>query len=452
MRAPNDLAYIAAACKHRGWDVFCRDYQTENATTKDVTADLKNFNPTAIFLSTTNTTIHDDLGFLRQLKTLTSDAIILVKGAIFFDPPPDLLAELNLDEIDYLIGGECEFITDRIIDAHYHNDRLNRLADIPGMLYRNPDKQWQKTAFNQWCDDLDALPIPDRSAINNVLYTRPDTSAPMATIIAARGCPSACIFCQTPIISGRSLRVRSPENILEELRDCYHQHGIREFFFRADTFTFDADWVMRVCKIINESELAGKISWAANSRVRPLELKTLQAMKHAGFWLVAFGFESGDPESLKRMKKGVSVENNHRAVRLARQAGLKTFGFYLIGFPWETKEHLHSTRKLMFQNNCDFVELHLAVPFYGTPLYDLAGSAGLLDGQSTVGKDYFSAPSIGTKYLTREELQRFHKRTLLRYHLGLRFIFRKLTSAISQPKVLCNYARFGWRLIKNCLK
>ena len=170
MRAPNDLAYIAAACKHRGWDVFCRDYQTENATTKDVTADLKNFNPTAIFLSTTNTTVHDDLGFLRQLKTLTSDAIILVKGAIFFDPPPDLLAELNLDGIDYLIGGECEFITDRIIDAHYHNDRLNRLADIPGMLYRNPDKQWQKTAFNQWCDDLDALPIPDRSAINNVLY------------------------------------------------------------------------------------------------------------------------------------------------------------------------------------------------------------------------------------------------------------------------------------------
>ena len=131
----------------------------------------------------------------------------------------------------------------------------------------------------------------------------------------------------------KKVRFRSPENILGELRDCYHNHGISDFFFRSDTFTIDHKWVSKVCEEIKNSELNGKISWVANSRVKPLHEDTLKIMKSAGCWLVAFGFESGSDESLRLMKKGANVNDNLRAARLAKEAGLKLYGFYLIGLP-----------------------------------------------------------------------------------------------------------------------
>lgn len=451
MREPTDLASIAAACKRRGWEVFVRDYQTEGATLESVENDVRAVAPTALLLSTTNATIYDDLQLIRRIKPLLGDAVVLLKGAIFFDAPDALLAELDLSDVDYLIGGECEFITDSILAAHTHPDREQQLQQLGGLIYRDPTDRWVRTPFDRWSVDVDEAPLPDRSLIRSDLYCRPDTGEPMATIVAARGCPSACFFCQTPLISGQRLRQRSAESIMAELRDCYHEHGIRNFFFRADTFTFDPEWVTQLCTAINESELAGKISWAANSRVRPLQLDTLVEMKQAGCWLVAFGFESGHPDSLKRMKKGVTVEENRQTAQWEKQAGLKCYGFYLIGFPWETQEHLTATRELMFANDTDFVELHLAMPFYGTPLYTMARENGLLEG-NTLGEDYFSAPAVGTQHLSQEQLLAFQKKTLLSYHLRARYIGPKLAGAICQPSVLWNYARFGCRLIANCLR
>jgi anaerobic magnesium-protoporphyrin IX monomethyl ester cyclase len=451
MREPTDLATIAASCKKRGWDVFVRDYQTEGATLESLETDLRDAPPTAIFLSTTNATIYDDLKLIRHLKPLLGEAVVLMKGAIFFNAPDSLLDELDLTDVDYLIGGECEFITDSILAAHTAADRSELLDQLGGVIYRNEAGRWVRTPFDRWSVNLDDAPLPDRSVIQSRLYCRPDTGRPMATIVAARGCPSACIFCQTPLISGQRLRQRSYQSILAELRNCYHEHGICDFFFRADTFTFDPVWVEQLCNAICESEMAGKISWAANSRVRPLKLETLVQMKRAGCWLVAFGFESGHPDSLAKMKKGVTLDENRQAARWAKQAGLKCYGFYLVGFPWETEEHLAATRELMFANNTDFVELHLAMPFYGTPMYTMAQEAGLLEG-TTLGEDYFSAPAVGTQFLSQEQLQAFQKKALLAYHLRIRYIGSKLAGAMLHPRVLWNYARFGGRLIMNCLR
>ena len=85
----------------------------------------------------------------------------------------------------------------------------------------------------------------------------------------------------TPKISGKKLRLRSPENILAELSECYFNHGIRDFFFKSDTFTFDAAWTKGVCQAILDSPLAGKIRWVANSKVKPLSLETLVHMAAA---------------------------------------------------------------------------------------------------------------------------------------------------------------------------
>jgi anaerobic magnesium-protoporphyrin IX monomethyl ester cyclase len=449
MRAPNDMGYAAALLRTLGYVVTFRDYQTERLSVEDLLRDFREFRPTATFLSITNSTILSDLDIIARLKQLNPDLLAVLKGALFFDASEDVLSYLDLSRVDYLIGGEVEFAIGELIHAHYTN--RDAIPQIPGILYRDEQGTWRKTAFSAWDPNLDELPFPDRSVINNRLYVRPDTGRPQATIATSRGCPAACVYCLTPTISGKNVRFRGPDSILAELRDCYHTHGIQDFFFKSDTFTIDRTWVKAVCDAINGSELAGKISWVANSRVRPLAEDTLQIMRDAGCWLVAFGFESGSPETLKGIRKGATVEDNLRAARLAKAAGLKLYGFFLIGLPWEDRAHLDATARHIYDIDADFIELHIAVPYYGTELYHIAKQAGVL-ADTVIGKDYFHAATTGTRHLGSAELVEFRRRLLLGYHLRPRYLARKMRDVIERPAVLYNYARFGSRLILNNLR
>jgi len=447
MRAPNDLGYAASTLKAEGFAVFLRDYQTERRAPADLLADFDREDPDGVFLSITNSTIFDDLQLVRELAARKPGLLVMLKGAIFFDPDEALLAQLDLADATYLIGQESDFTVGRLAAAHFGEPAA--VPGIGGILYKEGDV-WTKTDFASWETDLDGLPFPDRSLINNALYARPDTGEPQATIATSRGCPSACIFCMTPKISGRKLRLRSPENILAELSECYVSHGIRDFFFKSDTFTFDAAWTRAVCQAILDSPLAGKIRWVANSKVKPLDRDTLALMKKAGCWLVAFGYESGSPETLSRIRKHTTVEDNIQATRWAKEVGLLTFGFFLIGLPWEGREHLEATRRHIFELDNDFLELHIAIPYYGTRLSEIAREEGLLPG-TVLGKDYFNAPSVGTKHLSMKEIEAFRKKVLLDFHLRPSYIGRKLLQAGGSPKILANYARFGLRLLKNTL-
>ncbi len=447
IRACNDLGGAASALIKKGYKVFLKDYQTEGLNLQDLLKDINLEKPDVLFLSTTNATVFDDIKILDTVKKAIPTIVTILKGAIFFDPEDALLNQLDLKNVDYLIGGECEFIIGDLVDAHFYNKE--KIKNITGILYKQGNK-FIKTSFNKWFENLDDAPFPARDLMNNSLYIRPDTKEIQATISTSRGCPSNCIFCLTPHISGRKLRLRSAQNIFEELEICYKKFGINNFFFKADTFTYDKKWTQDLCRLIINSDLYNKIKWVANSRVSPIDYETLAIMKKAGCWLVAFGFESGSQKSLNLMKKGTTVLQNIKAAELAHKAGLKVFGFYMIGFPWEDINDLKQTKDLIYKINADFIELHIATPFYGTELYQIAKDEDLID-ESVLGRDYFNSPSIGTKYLKIEDILDFRRKLLLCYHLRPNYILKKIFSSITSPKTLCSYVRYGLRLISNCL-
>ena len=447
MRAPNDLGYASSTLKEKGHRVLLKDYQSENLDFKKLELDFNQFNPDAIFVSITNATIYNDLEIIEKLIEKDKSVTVILKGALFFDPNDLMLNLLPLDNINYLIGGESDFIVAELINTHFFNPE--NLDKIRGISYKKNNK-WIKTDFTSWEKELDDLVLPDRAEIKNSLYVRPDTGEPQATVITSRGCPSKCVFCLTPTISGTKLRLRSPENIHKEILECYNKHNIKNFFFRSDTFTIDRRWVEKLCNLIIESNLHKKISWVANSRVKPLQQETLYIMKEAGCWLVAFGYESGSPETLEKIKKGCTLEDNLIAAEFAKKSGLKTFGFFLVGLPWENYSHLNDTKKLIYQIDSDFIEIHLAVPYYGTPLYHLAKEEGLIK-DSVLGKDYFNAPTIGTKYLTMDEIEEFKRKILLYYHSRPTYVLKRVLEATRNYKVFANYSKYGFRLLKNNL-
>lgn len=445
IRACNDLGYISAILKQENYNIFLKDYPAENLTIETFFNDIKNENPDVVFISTTNGSILYDLDIVKKIKSIKKDTIIILKGALFFNPEQDLYKELDLNEVDYLIGGESEFIILPLLIAHFNDFSL--LDNIQGISYKQ-NGEWKTNKLTEFCQNLDSIPFPDREIMKNELYINPATNNPIATISTSRGCPSSCIYCVSPIISGKEVRFRSPKSVLEELKECYFKYNIKEFFFKSDTFTINKKWVIELCDYIINSDLSGKINWVANSKVNTLDEEMLSKMKAAGCTLIALGIESGNEESLKRMKKGTTIAQNIATVKLIKKYGLKIFGFYLIGFPWENTKHISDTEKLIFALDTDFIEISIATPFKGSELYNMVFEKNG-DKKNILGKDSFKNITTGTDFLSKEKLEAIRKKIILKYHLRPSFILKKLFNKEIKLCILKNYIKYGIRLLKN---
>lgn len=446
VHACNDLGYCAAVLLEKGYEVFLRDYQTEGASFKDVVQDVKKFQPDMIALSTTNSSVLDDLAFLRRIYRL-HPCICVLKGAVFYDLEPERLDDLDLAAVSCLISCEMEFVIGAL--ANYYLRGEGDIGAVNGIFYKENDT-FIKNPFVCGLNDLDALPFPARQLMKNELYVRPDTGEPMATIQTGLGCPSRCIYCLTPLISGKTVRKRDVESIYREIEECYKKFGIKNFFFKADTFTIDETYAAAVCDRIIASPLCGKIAFTVNSRVKPLSLSLLKKLKQAGCFMIAVGFESGSDDTLKKIKKGTTVADNLRAARLIHKAGIPLFGFFMIGFPWEDKRKILQTERFIRKINPDFIELHIAMPYYKTGLYELCKEYGVL-ADSGFGHDYYAPNTTGTKYLSAAQVEQLKRRILLGFYLRPEYVFKKMGAAVKQPKVIGSYMRYGFSLLNKNL-
>lgn len=446
LRAANDLGYMCAALKKTGIDVMIRDYMGERKNKKDFLSDLKTFKPDLIVCSITTATILSDLDTFRLAKAVNPDIVTVAKGAYFYCTDFNTENYGIFQPMDYALAGESETIIDKLVLA------LNRAQDISslkGVVWRG-ENSYVSNGPADFVENLDSISFPERAAMNNNLYTSPDTGEPMATIQTDRGCPFECTYCLSPVISGKMIRYRSTENILEEIEECINKYNIRNFFFKSDTFTANSQHVRRLCNRIIEKKL--DIRWVANSRVKPIDYETLSLMKEAGCWLVGFGIESGNEETLMRIKKGITIEGIINAVQLTKKAGLQIYGFFMFGFPWETDKHVLDTIKFAKRLALDYYEFHLAIFYPGTPLYQEAFNEGLIsENSSPIGKNYFTNPS-GTRYLSKKELLRYRKKAIISIYFSPVYIIRRLIK-VRNFKNLVNMFRYGViRLIWNMIR
>lgn len=445
LRPPNDLGYIASMLRQIGVVPAIEDYPAERKSWEQFEKDFKIIQPDFVLMSITTPTIKDDMKAFSRIKAWNSHVFTIAKGAHFSTCNKDDLKETVYDPMDVAIFGEAETIVNKLILAKRQGSDLTK---VRGILFRDSCGQVVQTDPEPFWTDLDKIPFPARDLMKNELYTRPDTGEPQATIQTSRGCPAQCIFCLSPLISGVNLRERSVGNIVAELEECVYQYNIRNFFFRADTFTLRKSSVIELCQEIIKRKLP--IAWVANSRVNTIDEERLLWMKKAGCWLVAFGIESGNDEIQRLIKKGTTRSQAVEAVRMCKKVRLKTYGFYLIGFPWETREMIMDTLRLARELRCTFSEIHIAIPYEGTELYRIARDSGVLK-ESAVGHNYFSNPATNTMHVSREELINMRKKALRSLYLNPGYITKTLMQVRSFEEMK-NYTRYGARLIKNLIK
>lgn len=442
VRPPNDLGYMAAVLRNMSIKVMIQDYMAEQKKEEDFINELHNFKPDMIVCSMVDASIINDLKTFSLAKKINPSIITVAKGSYFFSAQYDEETSRLFAPMDYALVGECGTIIDKLVSA------LNKGEDIStlkGLIWKQRDT-YISNGPAEFVEDLDSIPFPSRDLMNNRLYVRPDTGKPQATIQVDRGCEFQCTFCMSPIISGNKVRHRSITNIIEEINECVHKFRIHNFFFRSDNFTSNREFVLDFCEKIIQKKL--KIKWVANSRVNPIDIEMLKKMKQAGCWLMAYGLESGNEKTLKRIRKGHNVQHCIDAVNAAKKVGLRTYVFFIIGFPWENKEHIEETIRLAKRIKADYYEFHICVLYKGTPLYEEFLSDEFYKSRlSSIGLNRYTT-AMGTKHLSGGKLLAYRIQALREICLSPSYIAMRFIK-VQNFRELWNNFRYGIRFLKS---
>lgn len=363
-----NLAYLSATLKKAGHDVLVIDsnapYRRLNES--EIEKKILEFKPHFIGVTLTITYIVQTYDYFKRLRKLS---IPIVAGG----PHANCLPEEVLNHgADIVAIGEGEETINEI--AAYFLGR-KKLQEIKGICFRKNDGTPSYTAMRPLIQDLDGISFADFSAFPSSYYTGtddPNTSKIFWAIFSSRGCPFNCIFCSSHNVFGRTFRARSAENVFQEVEDLAEKYGARYFAFQDDEAFISKDRIIKFCDLAIKSPF--KLNFSARLRIDSLDEKMLIMMKNAGFSRLAFGLESFDDESLLKMNKHYNVETVFKAFETLEKAKFKYIHFnQLVGFPWETPEHLKNGLEKISKISrfiVYFCCVATLIPFPKTKLYD----------------------------------------------------------------------------------
>jgi len=274
------------------------------------------------------------------------------------------------------------------------------MGSILGLAWRDGERV-VINAERPFVRDLDALPIPRHELLPLARYKLPLVAGRYTFVVTSRGCPAGCIFCIKHVTYQNTFRLRSPQHILQEVHKLV-ELGTRNIHFEADLFTINREQVVGLCQAILAEKLP--IRWTCNSRVDFVDEELLQLMGRAGCWMISWGIESGSEAILQRARKGINLERVEQALRWSKAAGIRNWGYFVIGLPGETEETIEQTIAFSKKLPLDLALFHIAVPYPGTPFWYEALEQGWLRLERWEDLDMYSSTAVEYPNLTSAQL------------------------------------------------
>jgi anaerobic magnesium-protoporphyrin IX monomethyl ester cyclase len=239
------------------------------------------------------------------------------------------------------------------------------LSSVKGVTWRQGGRIIMNEA-RPFIPDLDDLPMPLYEQLPLDKYRMPLMKGPFIFLVTSRGCTAGCKYCIKHVSYQWSVRLLSPERIMRELWRL-DELGIHNIHMYADLFTVNRDQVVDLCRRIIDEKL--KIRWTCNSRVDYVDEEMLRLMGQAGCWMISWGIESGNEEILKRAAKGTDPRKARYALTWARKAGIKNWGYFIVGLPGETEQTIRQTIDFAKRLPLELALFHIAAPYPGTPFF-----------------------------------------------------------------------------------
>jgi radical SAM superfamily enzyme YgiQ (UPF0313 family) len=239
-----------------------------------------------------------------------------------------------------------------------------------GLAYRRDAEDIVANARAPYLTDLDALPLPAWDLVPGFPHRfHPSLlsykQSPVATLVTSRGCPFSCSFCDRST-SGKLGRYHSTESVMHHCRHLVDL-GVRHIIFYDDLFTVKRKRVVELCEAFIEAKFT--FSWSCNSHPNLLDAPTLDLMRRAGCWQIAYGIESGSQRVLDVVKREVRLPRMRETLRMTREAGIRAKGYMMIGHPTETLDTLEETAEFLRVVELDLCQVTKFTPYPGTPAY-----------------------------------------------------------------------------------
>lgn len=426
------LAYATGVLEDAGHQVRLMDAPAAGQSIEDLCSFVQTWKPHLLVVDTSTPSFHNDMHVLATLKAAWPDAFAVAVGPHVSARPDESMAACA--ELDAVARREYEYT---LRDLARVLAGSGSLAEVAGLTYRagervihNPDRPF--------IENLDELPFVSRVYKTHLRpedYFYAITPHPVVTIITGRGCPHRCMYCLFPqTLQGRRYRYRSPENVVAEFqyiaRELPH---IKHVFMEDDTLTVNRARCLEMARLLKEARTG--ITFTANSRA-DVDYDVLVALKAAGCRMLCVGFESGDEQVLKNMRKGISVAQMRQFMKDARRAGILVHGCFMAGNPGETRETLARTLRLAKELNPDTAQFFPLMVYPGTEAYDWAERNGYLmtrDYRQWLTADGLHNCVLSLPDLSNADLIAWCDEARRSFYLRPRYIGAKLKQVLSQP-------------------
>jgi radical SAM superfamily enzyme YgiQ (UPF0313 family) len=377
-KPPYTLALLASLLRDAGCDVRLVDLTAERRPVENLIArlDREGFTPTLILFPSTTPTLDADVAELSKLKAHFGAPMFCFGPHASTTPQASML---RAPDVDGMFVGEPE-------------DAALKLAllDSPDQLSTIPSLTWRpSTALGPGSSSIvphtaqgsysgfATMPFPAWDLLPMKLYSLPLVNRPYVIVETSRGCPYSCDFCVAPIHQGHKFRERSPKALVDEIERSYRDFGIDFFYLWGDTVTLNVKTFTAFCDELIARNLP--IQWFGNARADNLtDPAFVHRLRKAGCWMLAMGIETESEEIRKDMVKKLERVKIQKALDNMRDAGIRSFAFFILGYPGETLATIDHTIEYAIELNPDFANFYPAVPYPGTALYDKVVRDGML--------------------------------------------------------------------------
>ncbi|MFH2203246.1 MAG: radical SAM protein [Elusimicrobiota bacterium] len=431
---PLGLLYIAAAIRRARADceVQLLDAGNEDLAAADVRRRIEAWHPDVVGLSTM--TCEEEL--MREIARGAKDADPALR-VIVGGPHTNTAGERVLD-CPYIDAAVIQEGEETIIELLEALEEKRPLDSVRGIAYRREDGTGALTAPRPPIEVLDSVPFPAWDLIDIPSYSRHRNwngtlkrsfYAPLCT---SRGCPYACTFCHN--IFGKTVRRRSPERVVAEMRDLYDRLDCREFHVVDDIFNVDAARAADICRRIIDSGMDISLSFPNGLRADIMTDELLALLKKAGTYKINYGFETATPRLQKTIKKNVDIPKAREVFRKTSRAGIITGAYFMLGIPTETRAEMRDTIRFAATSELDFAAFFKSTAYPGTAIYEAVRGEAAAEPEPggyddmhffSVGRSMAEVPPEELNALILEAQRRFffQPRRMLR---GLRKAPRKM--------------------------
>jgi radical SAM superfamily enzyme YgiQ (UPF0313 family) len=388
------LGIISALLKKNGHSVELLD-NTFGLDDEEIVDKVKGFDPELVAVTAASNDLKRAEEICSLIKKLKN--IIIVCGGYHATVAPEDI--LEKDCFDVAAIGEAEYSLLKLVESIEKNEVD---YSIENLWFKGKEKN--KIAFLN--EDLDKLPFADREIFDYQKYI--NSNRGLATFMSSKGCPFLCSYCINKVLidkykgKGKFLRFRSVDDVLDEIKEVLKNYKVKEIEFYDDTFTLDKVRLKEFC-VRYEKEIG--LPFYVNARVNAVTKEDFVFLKKAGCVRVSIGIESGDPKIRNDvLKRNQSDEQIIETFENAKDAGLKTYSFNMIGIPQENYENILKTIELNRKIQPDYVGVSIFNAYNGTELYEYCKEKNLLQGISS--SSYFQSSNVVHPKLSVKELKK----------------------------------------------